>query len=147
MHMVIVFLIIFFSCILIDFFKHFLGNIIKPQILMSSTSVIGRVASGQVRDMVSEPNRAFGKNGEIIAPLGYNVHYIEASNKLVNSTVRNDAMTNQNGFDCNQLCMTSLLLCKQNPLNNIDENKRLSYLINLLHGRGIKFNFQIKKIT
>lgn len=110
---------------------------------MSPISVIGRLAAGQVREMVADPNRAIQGKFGLISQMDFFVHYIEASNKLYNSIVRNDAMTNQNGFDCNKMSTVSLKLTKQNSTTH--PSKKISFYIELLAGKGIKLNFDFVK--
>lgn len=113
------------------------GRLVKPQLLMSKQSVIGRVASGQVIDMLSNKDIAYTEDGGVISPLGYTVHYIEPTSKYKFSQIRNDAMTNQNGFDSNNMTSSSLLLLQQ-----FNELKiPLKFVINLYKLNGININF------
>ncbi|MCJ7482716.1 MAG: hypothetical protein MUO31_07095 [Thermodesulfovibrionales bacterium] len=112
------------------------GNWRKPQLLMNVTSTIGRLASGQVKEMTSHPGRIITPSGGIMAPSDYTVHAIDASTKLNVSSVRNDAMTNQNGFDCNQMSTTALLMDRQNVSGG--EPAHIDHLANLIATRNIK---------
>jgi hypothetical protein len=111
------------------------GNYVKPQIIMSTISIIGRLAAGQCRQMMSHPQRAFTETGGIIAPLEYTIHNIDASMKISRSNIRNDLMTNQAGFDCNELSRVASILTAQNSTNNA--NDILQQLTNLLSSRSV----------
>ena len=69
------------------------GSIVKPQILFSTTSLVGRTVASQVYSMACSKDVAFTKDGAMIAPMGYNIHNIEASSKCKQSLVKNDLMT------------------------------------------------------
>jgi len=116
------------------------GNWVKPQLIISPIVPIANSAAGLVYDMFLNEKRAVTKDGGLIAPLEFTAHYIEPSTKLSNSTVRNDAMTNQNGFDSNSMSITSLVLSRQMPTNNVSDNKRLVFMKSLLAGRGVYLN-------
>lgn len=115
------------------------GNFIKPQIIMSPIVPISNAASGLVMDMFQNKNRAFSKEGGVISEVDFVVHYIEPSTKLSNTTVRNDAMTNQNGFDANCLAVASSVLTKQKSTTSAEE--RMAFLSNLYMGKGLRFQF------
>lgn len=114
------------------------GKLVKPQILMSKQSVIGRVASGQAIDMLCSKDIAFSESGEVISPLGYTIHYIEPTTKYKFSQIRNDAMTNQNGFDCNNMTSSALLLLQQFNKLKIP----LPFALNLFKLTGINIKFK-----
>ena len=111
-----------------------------PQIIKSTISTIGRTASGQVREMCGDPGVAIHGGSGLIAALDYFVHYIEPSNKINTSIVRNDAMTNQNGFDCNKMSTVSFVLARQNSASH--PSNRLTFYLELLLGKGIKLNLK-----
>jgi hypothetical protein len=114
------------------------GNLRKPQLLMNVTSTLGRLASGQVQEMLNDPNRALTPDGGILAESEYTVHCIDASTKLSVSQVRNDGMTNQNGFDANEMPSVALMLAKQHATVPFDN---FGHFSNLVQGRNIKFTF------
>ena len=93
------------------------GSIVKPQILFSTTSLVGRTVASQVYAMACNKDVAFTADGAMVAPMGYNIHNIEASSKCKKNLVKNDLMTSENGFNSNMLSMTSNVLRQQGPVN------------------------------
>lgn len=75
------------------------GDKVHAQIVYSEVSLIGRVPSGQIYDMLMSDDLAIGPNGEIIAPIDLIVHTLHpyTNNKVFNIKV--DTLTNTNGFD------------------------------------------------
>lgn len=86
------------------------GRKVHAQIVYSEASIIGRVPSGQIYDMLRSDELAIGPNGEIIAPIDLVVHTLHpyTNNKVFDIKV--DTLTNINGFDSQNLCNTSLAL-------------------------------------
>ena len=106
------------------------GSIVKPQILFSTTSLVGRTVASQIYSMACSKDVAFTKDGAMIAPMGYNIHNIEASSKCKQSLVKNDLMTSENGFNSNMLNITSNVLRQQGP---IDRFKNPLHYVQQLH--------------
>lgn len=79
------------------------GRKVHAQIVYSEVSLIGRVPSGQIYDMLTSDELAIGPNGEIIAPVDLIVHTLHpyTNNKVFNIKV--DTLTNTNGFDSQML--------------------------------------------
>ena len=91
------------------------GTIVKPQIIFSTTSLVGRTVASQVYGMACSESVAFTKDGAMVAPMGFNIHNIEASSKCKKTLVKNDLMTAENGFNSNLLSFTSSVLKNQGP--------------------------------
>lgn len=79
------------------------GRKVHAQIVYSEVSLIGRIPSGQIYDMLTSDELAIGPNGEIIAPVDLVVHTLHpyTNNKVFNIKV--DTLTNTNGFDSQML--------------------------------------------
>ena len=112
------------------------GTMVKPQVLFSISSVVGRTVASQIMTMACNKDVAFTKNGAIVAPMGFNVHNIECGSKCKKTLVKNDIMTAENGFNSNMLSFTSEVLRKQgpshrhrNPLHYVQQLHALSSVI------------------
>lgn len=115
------------------------GTIVHPQLLFSTTSVVGRTTSSQIMSMLSQEKLAFTEDGMLVAPQGINWHNIEASMKSKFSLVKNDLMTTENGFISNELNFTSKILKNQCP---IEKNKHPLHLVQqLLTLQNVNLNF------
>jgi hypothetical protein len=116
------------------------GTWIKPQILMSAISLIGRTASGQSLEAMHHPDRAFTPKGGLVAPSYFFVSSIHASTKINDGSIRLDPLKSANGFDGNELTTTNLILNKQNQ--STSRRDALSRSLSLGQIRGVTFKFQ-----
>ena len=105
------------------------GDIVHPLMLLSPTSVLGRTMSNQVMSMFIQPNRAFTEDGVLVSPHGINIHNIDPSMKSKKSEVKNDLMTEENGFVCNCLPYTGKTLHTQ---RKVDKSKHQFHFIKQL---------------
>ncbi|XP_044590041.1 uncharacterized protein LOC123268754 [Cotesia glomerata] len=118
------------------------GKCIHPQVLYSMQSVIGRMAAGQVHEMLSNEECGFSENGEVVAPMSFVIHSVESSVKSkITAALRIDLMTQQNGFDANMCTGLALLATTQHAGNFTDSYARLHYLKELFKLNGINFEF------
>ncbi|XP_039299741.1 uncharacterized protein LOC120355438 [Nilaparvata lugens] len=86
------------------------GRKVHAQIVYSSVSLIGRVPSGQVFNMLTSDDLAIGPNGEIIAPVDLVIHYLHPYTNIKVFDVKVDTLTNVNGFDSQCLANVSRAL-------------------------------------
>jgi hypothetical protein len=89
------------------------GRLVKVQIIYSDTSSVARVAAGQWFYMLKSPDLAIGPNGEIIAPINLTLHTLNPYSNAKCIVIKNDTLTNINGFDSQSLCATSQQLRKE----------------------------------
>ncbi|UVX94875.1 LEF-8 [Callinectes sapidus nudivirus] len=114
------------------------GEKIHPLMLLSPTSVLGRTMANQVMSMALQPNRAFTKDGILIAGHGVNVHNIDPSIKSRKSEVKNDLMTTENGCLSNNLAYTMKVLNDQNSCGDKDKFHVVRQIFNL---QGVNIHF------
>lgn len=110
------------------------GKMVHPQVLFSKQSLVGRTTSSQTISMMNSPDLAVNGQGQIIAPLAFFVHQIEATAKCKQMFPKTDLMTAENGFVANGLIVTMNVMSGQYPLNeSITENTFVLDLIKLGH--------------
>lgn len=83
------------------------GRKMHAQIIYSEVSMISRVTSGQLYTMFKSPDLAIGPNGVFIAPIDLVVHTLHPYTNVKVTKVKNDTLTNINGFDSQNLSCTS----------------------------------------
>lgn len=99
------------------------GTMVHAQVLFSPISIIGRTATSQCYEMLTSKNLAVNEYGDIIAPISFNVHHIDASEKARVSYPRSDLMCAENGFLANKMTNVLHTLSTQTP----------NYLKNAIH--------------
>lgn len=109
------------------------GRKVHAQIVYSEVSMVARVISGQLYSMFLSNELAIGENGLLIAPIDLIVHTLHPYTNIKLIRVKNDTLTNINGFDSQNLSCTSNLLRNQNVY---------STMIQILgfHGYDAKFS-------
>lgn len=90
------------------------GRKVHAQLVYSEVSLIARVVSGQLYSMFMSNELAIGENGVIIAPIDLIVHTLHPYTNIKVIKVKNDTLTNINGFDSQGLSCTSTLLRSHN---------------------------------
>ncbi|ATY70178.1 lef-8 [Tomelloso virus] len=93
------------------------GRKVHAQIIYSEVSIVARVTSGQLYSMFMSNELAIGENGLFIAPVDLIVHTLHPYTNTKIIKVKNDTLTNINGFDSQNLSCTSSLLRNQNVYN------------------------------
>lgn len=83
------------------------GRLIHAQCLYSRISIIGRLTAAQINYMLSSTDLAFGKNGEMIAPINIVIHSLHPYTNIKIFDIKVDTLTNINGFDSQALSNTS----------------------------------------
>lgn len=86
------------------------GERVHAQILFSSTSIVGRITSAQVYDMISSNKMAIGKNGFFLAKINICIHALNPFRNIKVFCVKLDTLTNINGFDSQCLNGASYML-------------------------------------
>lgn len=114
------------------------GKCIHPQILFSPQSLLGRTTASQVREMHSG-DFGWDENGMLVAPLAYNIHYINPGTKARIATPKSDLMTNENGFHANGLHMLNDALNRQ-VINN-RKLDAIQIITELYRCDGVNFKF------
>ncbi len=114
------------------------GTVVHPQILFSAVSILGRMTSSQLYEMMTSSKVAFNERGEFIAPIAFNIHHIDSGLKCNMSNSKNDLMTAENGFLTNNLAYAAYALEKQNPQNDIA--KSLHLISELYKIEGVSFD-------
>lgn len=109
------------------------GRKVHAQIIYSEVSLVGRVTSGQLYNMFMSDELAIGENGVIIAPVDLVVHTLHPYTNIKVIKVKNDTLTNINGFDSQSLSCTS------NLLRNQDVYKIMLQILGF-HGFDAKFS-------
>lgn len=102
------------------------GKKIKPQILQSPPSIVSRMSVGQILSMLNSETLALGPNKEIIALLDISVHNLHSRSGLKIFKMRNDTLSNVNGYD-SQAITTFNHLLRTEPIN-----KKVMQLIRIL---------------
>lgn len=111
------------------------GKTVKPQILYSPVSILGRLATRQVLEMFTRFDEVFvTENGGVIGIQEFYMHNIDPITRLKKSYNKLECMTQQNGFDANNLSLSAHLL-KQ--LNN-ENNNIAPYIYNILQSSNNK---------
>ncbi|AYP97895.1 LEF-8 [Mauternbach virus] len=109
------------------------GRRVHAQIIYSEVSLIGRVTSGQLHSMFMSNELAFGEDGTIIAPVDLVLHTLHPYTNIKLIKVKNDTLTNINGFDSQNLSYTSKMLRSDEVYENVVH-------ILGLHGYDVDFN-------
>lgn len=115
------------------------GTCIHPQILFSISSTIGRTMGSQTYEMLTSNKVAIGERYNLCAPMSYTIHYIEANTKASISQPKNDLMTDENGFQANNLVTTSHCLRTQTKSNRSHDTFHL--VSEMFKTRGINMSF------
>lgn len=113
------------------------GRKIHAQIIYSEVSLIARVTSGQLSSMFNSDELAIGESGTIIAPVDLVLHTLHPYTNIKVIKVKNDTLTNINGFDSQNLSCVSSLLRNQ-------EVYKLMIQILGFHGFDTKFSTLIE---
>jgi hypothetical protein len=108
------------------------GRKVHAQIIYSEVSLVGRVISGQLYDMFMSDELAIGDDGTIIAPIDLIIHTLHPYTNVKVFAVKNDTLTNINGFDTQNLCCTS------QALRNNDVQNQIFQVLGL-HGYDVEF--------
>jgi len=95
------------------------GRRVHAQIIYSEVSLIGRVTSGQLHAMFMSNELAFGEDGTIIAPVDLVLHTLHPYTNIKIIKVKNDTLTNINGFDSQNLSYTSKMLRSDDVYENV----------------------------
>lgn len=90
------------------------GRKVHAQIIYSEVSIVARVTSGQLYSMFMSNELAIASDGTLIAPVDLIVHTLHPYTNIKMIKVKNDTLTNINGFDSQNLSCTSNLLRNQN---------------------------------
>lgn len=109
------------------------GRIVHPQIIYSEVSVVSRVTSGQLYEMFTSDELAFTQTGEIIAPVNLVLHTLHPYTNVKVIKVKNDTLTNINGFDSQNLSCVSHNLRIEKVFSKIGQ-------VIGLHGHDLIFN-------
>lgn len=86
------------------------GDRVHAQILFSSTSIVGRITSAQVFDMLTSNQIAIGKDGFFLAKINICIHALNPFRNIKVFCVKLDTLTNINGFDSQCLNGVSYML-------------------------------------
>lgn len=117
------------------------GVCVKPQLMMSGISVLGRTASGMVTAMLKHPRRAVNEFGGLTSPIPLFVSTIHSSTKLSRGITRLDTLKTSNGFDGNELAATCSVLNSQHQMaTKRYEAFAHTLALNMHRGLFIKFN-------
>lgn len=109
------------------------GRKVHAQLVYSEVSLIGRIPSGQLYDMLTSPELAIGPNGELISTISIVIHTLHPyTNNKIFDALKVDTLTNINGFDSQGLSSTSNYLRHEKV-----EDKVIRVLS--LHGYDVKF--------
>ncbi|AUQ43941.1 lef-8 [Esparto virus] len=95
------------------------GKKVHAQIIYSEVSLVGRVTSGQLYSMFMSNELAFGENGVIIAPVDLVLHTLHPYTNIKIIKVKNDTLTNINGFDSQNLSYTSKTLRSEDVYESV----------------------------
>lgn len=116
------------------------GRKVKTQLMYSEVGITSRVPTGQIFNMLNSPDLAIGDDGSIIAPLDLVLHTLHpfTNNKLFE--IKNDTLTNINGFESQNLTNCSLFL-----RNNKSVKQTVFDLLGF-HGFTIKFVNNIRSV-
>ncbi|UBZ25499.1 LEF-8 [Crangon crangon nudivirus] len=114
------------------------GTCVKPQLLFSITSIIGRTVSSQVLSMFSQPDIAISPTLCIVSPQGINWHNIEPSIKSRASIIKNDLMMAENGLLANHLPFVSDTLRSQGPIHSKKNPLHLVQQLSVFQGIRIE---------
>lgn len=113
------------------------GRRVHAQIIYSEVSLVGRVTSGQLHSMFMSNELAFGIDGTIIAPVDLVLHTLHPYTNIKIIKVKNDTLTNINGFDSQNLSYTSKMLRSDDVHENVIQ-------ILGLHGYDVNFDIALK---
>lgn len=89
------------------------GRKVHAQLIYSEVSMVARVTSGQLYSMFMSDELAIGDDGTIIAPVDLVLHTLHPYTNMKVIKVKNDTLTNVNGFDSQNLSCTSKILRNQ----------------------------------
>lgn len=109
------------------------GRVVHAQIAYSEVSLVSRVTSGQLSEMFNSPELAFTARGEVIAPVDLVLHTLHPYTNVKIIKVKNDTLTNINGFDSQNLSCASHNLRIETVFSKIPQ-------IIGLHGLDLVFN-------
>lgn len=93
------------------------GKKIHAQIIYSDSSIMGRIPSGQLFNMLNSEDLAIGPDGIFIAPIDLVIHTIHPYTNNKTFDIRVDTLTNTNGFDSQNMATVSLAL--RNSTNKV----------------------------
>lgn len=95
------------------------GRVVHAQIIYSQMSMVGRVTSGQLYDMLTSEDLAIARDGTFMAPVDLVLHNLHPFSNAKCTEIKNDTLTNVNGFDSQGLSVTCLRLRKENTTPRI----------------------------
>ncbi|CAH2087229.1 unnamed protein product [Euphydryas editha] len=114
-------------------------NDCTSSVVVSKQSLIGRSTSSQTISLLKNKDLAISENGEILAPISYFIHQIEANARCKKMIPKNDLMTSENGLLSNGLIYTMKCYSSQYKLNQSLKNNKM--LIDLIKSNN--FNLEI----
>lgn len=112
------------------------GRKVHAQLIYSEVSILSRCTSGQLYDMFMSNEVAFGENGTIIAPVDLVIHTLHPYTNIKIIKVKNDTLTNINGFDSQNLSQTSKALRSEDVYESV---------VQVLGIHGYDANFKVGK--
>lgn len=113
------------------------GRQVHAQMVYSEVSLVSRIISGQLYNMFMSDELAIGPDGTIIAPVELVLHTLHPYTNIKLTRVKNDTLTNINGFDAQNLSFTS------QTLRTDDTYDRVRQVFGL-HGYDLAFsNFSL----
>lgn len=114
------------------------GRCVHPQMIMSSSSIIGRNVASQIAEMITSDYLALNEYGMFCAPIAVNLHHIDPGVKMKIGQPKIDIMTSENGFLAND---TSNLLPMMEMQTSNNAKKRFDFLLELSKLSGINIDF------
>lgn len=109
------------------------GKKVHAQVLQSDVSLLSRLTVGQLKYMLLSDELAHGPNGIFLAPCYVNIHPLHPFTNEKIFDLKNDTLTNINGFDSQNLSNVSLAL-----RNNVSVKEDIPIVFGL---HGFKLNF------
>lgn len=91
------------------------GRKVHAQIMYSDSTIVGRLAAGQLQYMLSSSNVAYGPNGEIIAPIDLVIHTLHPYTNIKLFNIKMDTLSDINGCHAQNIANASLML-RQAPV-------------------------------
>lgn len=86
------------------------GRKVHAQLIYSDVSMVSRLLSGQLYDMLTSNELALGPDNTIIAPVDLIIHTLHPYTNIKVFDIKVDTLTNMNGFDSQNLCGVSSYL-------------------------------------
>lgn len=110
-----------------------LGKKVHAQILLSDISIVSRLVTGQLKHMFLNGSLAIGPNLTFLALCQVNIHPLHPYTNEKIFDIKNDTLTNINGFDSQNLSNVSRII-----RNEVSVKEHVSTVLGL---HGFKLNF------